>query len=211
MHGLARRWTAGFQAPVDPTAAAAAGRELLTRWAEPHRRYHTLEHLLAVLTIVDDNVAVARDPVAVRLAAWYHDASYDPRAADNEERSAELARRELTRLDQPAGLIEEVVRLVRLTASHDPEPGDRDGALLTDADLAILAADETTYDRYAQAIREEYAHVPPDVFRAGRTAVLRRLSEAPTLYRVVPERAAWTDRARANLHRELAALGWAAS
>ena len=197
------RLMSGVVAPgADPVVVADAGRELLTRWSEPHRRYHDVEHLADVLSIVDEFGAVAE----VHLAAWYHDAVYDPRAPDNEEQSARLAVDRLNALaaGDRAG---EVARLVRLTATHDPEPGDVNGVLLCDADLAVLARPADRYDRYAAAIREEYAHVPDDAFRAGRAAVLRRLLDLPTLYRTPELRDRWEAAARANLRRELDALG----
>src|SRR4051812_12577829 len=65
---------------------------LLRRWSEPQRRYHTVEHLAAVLDRIDELVDVqkeyAEDPDAVRLAAWFHDAVYLPERSTNEERSA---------------------------------------------------------------------------------------------------------------------------
>ncbi len=193
---LTQRWLAALPAGVDQQLAGRIGAELLARWSQPHRHYHTLEHLTTMLSIVDKNGPVP-------LAAWFHDAVYDPRRHDNEEASARLAEAALDELGVPSG---EVARLVRLTATHDPEPGDRNGALLTDADLAILAAEPATYDRYARAVRREYSHLPDDELRAGRAAVLRRLHDRPVLYRIVPERAEWDARARANLSRELAAL-----
>jgi predicted metal-dependent HD superfamily phosphohydrolase len=145
-------------------------------------------------------------PVEVRLAAWYHDAVYDPRAFDNEEQSARLAAEELTRLGLGGDRVGEVARLVRLTAGHDPEDGDVDGALLCDADLAVLARPAPEYDRYAAAIRDEYAHVPDDAFRTGRAAVLRHLLGLPALYRTPHLRERWEAPARANLRRELDGL-----
>ena len=182
-----------------PPGADRLGRDLLERWREPHRHYHTVEHLAAMLAIVGERPAV-------ELAAWFHDAVYDPRAGDNEEASAALAERELGAAGAPPAHVAEVARLVRLTATHDPAPGDRGGALLCDADLAILAADPARYDAYAAAVRQEYAHVPEDAFRAGRAAVLRRLLDRDALYLTVPERARWEAAARANVARELSAL-----
>jgi predicted metal-dependent HD superfamily phosphohydrolase len=176
--------------PDDPEL----GRDLLRRWREPHRHYHTDEHLAHLLEIIDAHAELADDADAVRLAAWFHDAVYDPRAADNEERSAQLA------------TDEEVRRLVRLTGSHDPAPGDRNGALLCDADLAILAAPADGYDRYTRRVRQEYHFVPDELFRAGRAAVLRQLLALPALFHLVPEREEWTARARGNLGRELTTL-----
>lgn len=181
---------------------AGVGARLLAAWAEPHRRYHDLRHLDTVLRHVDDLAGYARDPDAVRLAAWFHDAVYDPAASDNEERSAEVAERELAALSVDAGRVAEVVRLVLLTADHTPDPSDADGAVLCDADLSVLASPPELYDGYAAAVREEYAHVPDDAFAAGRSAVLLSLLELPQLYRCEPARE-WEPAARRNLTAEL--------
>jgi predicted metal-dependent HD superfamily phosphohydrolase len=185
-------------------AITAAGADVEARWAEPHRRYHTTAHLRAVLSNVDTLAAQADDPDLVRLAAWFHDAVYDPRGADNEAASADLAVTVLTGLGVPIGNVDEVRRLVLLTAGHTATADDRNGAVLCDADLAILAAVPDAYDDYARRVRAEYAHVPDELFRVGRATVLRQLLELPALFRVMP---AWEPRARANLERELAGLG----
>jgi predicted metal-dependent HD superfamily phosphohydrolase len=184
----------------------AAGAELLARWAEPHRHYHTTAHLRAVLAVIDAHADHATNPDLVRQAAWWHDAVYDPRAPGdaNERASAALAEQALDRLGVPPTSVAEVVRLVLLTSTHAAEPGDPDGALLCDADLAVLAGPPAAYDAYAAAVRREYAHVPEPAFRAGRAAVLRRLLDLPALYRLPHLRAAWEPAARANLQRELA-------
>ncbi|WP_228390081.1 HD domain-containing protein [Streptomyces smaragdinus] len=180
--------------------------ELLERWAEPHRRYHTTAHLLAVLDRIDEIESAAphaADPQAVRLAAWFHDAYYRPDRDTNEERSARLAEMALTQLDLPDGLVAEVARLVRLTITHDPAEGDRDGEVLCDADLAVLAGTPGEYAAYAAAVREEYAFVPDDLFRTGRSGVLRQLLALPRLFRTPHGAAAWEARARHNLQTEL--------
>jgi predicted metal-dependent HD superfamily phosphohydrolase len=187
----------------------AAGQYLLSRWSEPQRQYHDRTHLVAVLDVVDRLSDLAPHPDRVRLAAWMHDAVYDPRALGdaNERDSAEFAEGLLTTLGVPAEVAADVARLVGLTAGHATDAGDPDGELLCDADLAILAADDERYARYTAAIRREYAHVPDDAFRAGRTQVLTALLELPSIYRLPPLRAAWEDRARANLRAELTTLG----
>jgi predicted metal-dependent HD superfamily phosphohydrolase len=183
------------------------GADLLRRYGEPHRRYHTTEHLAAVLDHVDELADEAGDAEAVRLAAWFHDAVYDPSRGDNEERSAVLAERMLADTDLPAVTVAEVARLVRLTTTHDPSDDDRNGAVLCDADLAILAAPPDRYAAYAASVREEYAAVPDDTFRAGRTEILRSLLELPALFRTAPARERWEAAARHNLQTELMLLG----
>jgi predicted metal-dependent HD superfamily phosphohydrolase len=174
-------------------------------WTEPHRRYHDLAHLAAVLGLVEGLSTAAEDPAAVRLAAWYHDVRYDPARSDNEAVSAERARAGLRGL-VPDERVEEVVRLVLLTAGHDPAPGDANGAVLCDADLAVLAGPPESYAAYASAIRDEYGHLSDEEFTAGRIAVLEHLLALPALYRTETAAAAWTARATANMTAELALL-----
>jgi predicted metal-dependent HD superfamily phosphohydrolase len=183
------------------------GTDLAARYGEPHRRYHTREHLADVLDLVDELAPHADDADAVRLAAWFHDAVYAPERGDNEERSAWLAERMLTDTDAGPGLIAEVARLVRLTTTHAPAAGDRNGHVLCDADLAVLAAEPDRYAAYAAAVREEYAFIPDEHFNRGRADVLRGLLELPRLFQTPPARARLEGPARHNLETELMLLG----
>lgn len=179
---------------------------LLKRWSEPQRRYHTTDHLAAVLDRVDELEEYADDPDAVRLAAWFHDAVYLPERSTNEERSARLAERALPEAGVPQGTTDEVARLVRLTVTHDAAADDANGAVLCDADLAVLASDPEAYDRYARAVREEYAFVPDDAFRKGRAAVLRQLLDLPRLFRTPHGEREWEAPARRNIVAEIERL-----
>ncbi|MEU8432614.1 hypothetical protein AB0F18_06810 [Streptomyces sp. NPDC029216] len=203
---LRRRWAA-------TAASAGAGQDpapyadrLLTAWAEPQRRYHTTAHLADVLARLDVLADHAADPTAVELAAWFHDAVYRPDRSENEERSAALAERALPELGVDAARTAEVARLVRLTVTHDPAPGDTNGEALCDADLAVLAGDPDAYAAYAAAVRAEYGFVPDDAFRTGRAAVLRQLLGLPRLFRTPYGAAHWEAPARRNLADELAGL-----
>ncbi|MET8782447.1 hypothetical protein [Streptomyces sp. NPDC004589] len=180
--------------------------DLLRRWSEPQRRYHTAEHLTAVLDHVDVLEEYADDPDAVRLAAWFHDAVYLPDRSTNEERSARLAERALPEAGVPQRTTAEVARLVRLTVGHATEPGDANGAVLCDADLAILAAAPHTYGAYTAAVRQEYGFVPDEAFREGRAAVLRGLLELPRLFRTPYGQREWEATARWNIGAELELL-----
>jgi predicted metal-dependent HD superfamily phosphohydrolase len=165
---------------------------LLRRYAQPHRCYHDLRHLVEVLDAVDE-LGGSDD---ARLAAWFHDAVYLPAAPDNEARSADLAR-------EAAG--ERAAALVLATARHEPGD-DPEAAVLCDADLAVLASPRRRYDRYAADIRAEYAAIPDEAFRAGRGRMLRGFLDRPRIYTTAGARRRWEDAARANLSRELAAL-----
>lgn len=188
----------------DRSEVRAVVADLVRRYAEPQRAYHTMRHLSEMSDALDRLTDAV--PPAVLCALWWHDAVYDPAAADNEERSADLARDALTGLAAAPALIEETVRLVRLTATHRPAREDEGGMLLCDADLAVLAAEPSRYDEYAAAVRLEYAAVDDDAFRLGRAQVLRSLSAGAWIYSTGRARQLWEQRARDNLGRELQAV-----
>lgn len=204
---LLRAWQALITTHTAAPSARVAeiGRALLASWGEPHRRYHNLAHLRYVLLRVDELAAHAVDPDVVRLAAWYHDVIYHGRP-DDEENSARRAEIDLSLLGLVPALVGEVARLVRLTATHDPVPDDRNGETLSDADLAALAVPSDRYAANTALVRAEYAHVPDDVFRIGRSKVLRALLDAPAVYRTPYALEHWEAQARANLKAELHSL-----
>lgn len=198
------RWralVAPWGAPA--TTADAWYADLAARYASPARRYHTLEHVGEVLDAVDLLAPVATHADAVRLAAWFHDAVYDPRRHDNEAASAELARAAVADLGPRAPTADEVARLIRCTAGHDVDDRDTDGAVLVDADLAVLGAAPARYDRYATDVRAEYAHVDDGAWRSGRTALLTGFVGRDHLFHTAEGRRRWDASARANLRREL--------
>lgn len=177
--------------------------ELSDRWSQPHRRHHDVEHLNDVLAAVDilADGGPSFDRDAVDLAVWFHDAVYEIGRDDNEEQSAALAHERLA----DSSLRDEVVRLVLLTRTHAVAPGDLNGAVLSDADLSVLASSPERYARYAAAVREEYASIPDDVFRPARARVLAALLDGTVFH---TERGAklWEERARANVTAEIRAL-----
>ncbi|MEI6251815.1 MAG: metal-dependent phosphohydrolase [Mycobacteriaceae bacterium] len=205
MQELAEAWAALIARHTRDPGAVETGRALLAAWAQPHRRYHSVAHLRDVLAHVELLAPYADDADAVRLAAWYHDSVYNG-LPDDEERSAQHAEQDLSRLGVDPPLVDEVARLVRLTITHDPASGDRNGEVLSDADLAALAVPAEAYRHNTAAIRAEYAHIPDEVFRKGRTQVLVGLLEGRGVFRTPAGRQRWEEIAQRNLRAELAAL-----
>lgn len=202
---LAAAWAALLARHTSDPGTAQAGAELLADWSEPHRRYHSVGHLRDILDHVEELAGYADDADAVRLAAWYHDAVYAGRP-DDEERSAQRAEQDLSRLGLAPPLVDEVARLVRLTINHTPAAGDHNGEVLSDADLAALAVPRERYVRNTAAIRAEYTHIPDEVFRKGRMQVLVSLLEGPGVFRTDYARREWEATARENLRAEFATL-----
>lgn len=192
---LQLRWEATL--PGQP----GIGSELLTRWAEPHRHYHARTHLLGILEAIE--TLSSEPPRSVLLAAWFHDAVYRGEAGRDEAASVALAGRLLRgRISEAERL--EVQRLVELTAEHQPDPADFHGALLCDADLAILGSDPQSYADYLHAVRRDYAHVSDTDFLTGRAVVVERLLALDPLYRLPAAQKLWLEQAKINLSGELA-------
>lgn len=189
-------------------AAPGLGHELLVRWSQDQRFYHDRAHLLAVLTSLETltrETAPAGSHLPLYLAAWFHDAVYLGTATDEEE-SAALALDRLKIHRVPAPVVEEVARLVLLTKTHKPEPGDSAGALLCDADLEVLARTPAAYTRYAAAVRREYSHVCDTDFSRARAEILRGLLDGDSLYSSARGQELWEKPARSNLEAELRVL-----
>ncbi|WP_211658365.1 HD domain-containing protein [Phytoactinopolyspora halophila] len=197
---LLSRWSA---VAGDSPAARRRGRELLARWSQPHRHYHSTAHLRNILEALDLLAEEIRTPSTVQLAAWFHDAVYDGNPGDDERASAALAAHVLPTIGFTRAEADEVARLVRLTIGHDPAPDDADGAALCDADLSVLGADPDGYEAYTRAVRLDYAHVPEDTFRRARAAVLAQLLNKESLFHTPTGRALWEGAARRNVGDEL--------
>jgi predicted metal-dependent HD superfamily phosphohydrolase len=176
--------------------------QLVAAYTAPNRHYHNLTHIedcLGALARVENLSALEREILSE--AIWWHDVVYDATRADNEELSAQLAEQHVR-----ADLRHEVGRLIRLTKTHDVQPGDRLGAILISIDLSILGAEPARYDAYAAAIRQEFIHVPEGDYRAGRAKVLIQFAGRPVIFPDAAFAARYDRQARENLARELASL-----
>ena len=186
-------------------AAVIAG-GLGARYTQQHRKYHNLLHVEDVLLRIEELEPPTEHELALALAAWFHDAVYQPDRDDNEERSAYAAYDALEQAGASPELMAEVVRLIRLTASHEADPDDIAGAVLCDADLSILGADHEKYCDYARNIRGEYIHLSAEEYSAGRVGVLRSFLEREHIFRTPYAREHWEEQARENIASEIATL-----
>ncbi len=209
MHEPDDRWGAALDAAGAHTGDRfGAFADLVARHGEPGRHHHDFDHASAVVDAVLGIHSQGDDWAVAVLAGWYHDAVHDPRAprGANEGASAVVAHDALSRLGVTMTALGTITRLVCLTASHAPSPTDRTGAVLCDADLSVLGADDDRYDRYVRDVRAEYAHVDDEAWREGRSTVLRSFLDRPRLFHTIVGRERWEGPARANISRELTSL-----
>ncbi|MCR5887613.1 hypothetical protein LRS06_07445 [Hymenobacter sp. J193] len=205
---MAARWEQ-LTAPIVPDEARRVGvlRQLTELYTGSGRHYHTLTHVQDLLQTIDEHADNLQEVAVVQLAAWFHDAIYNPLRSDNEARSAELARDFLRHSNWPAARQERVALLIERTQDHtQPQPPHgTDLHFFLDADLQVLGRPEAEYWQYARQIREEYRLVPDILYRRGRRKVLEKLLSVPHLYRTTMFREKLEDAARGNLHAELQA------
>jgi predicted metal-dependent HD superfamily phosphohydrolase len=184
--------------------------ELRRAYAAPDRHYHGLRHIETLLGLADRHADAISDRVAVEAAIWFHDAIYDTRRNDNEERSAALAS---ARLAGTAGddRIARIAAMIRATAGHAvPAFADagaaQDCALFLDMDLAILGSAPAAFEAYERAVRREYDWVSEPQWIAGRRAVVAGFLARPAIYATAAFRATHEAAARRNLADAMARL-----
>ncbi|MFQ5755253.1 MAG: hypothetical protein ACE5H7_04060 [Acidiferrobacterales bacterium] len=154
--------------------------ELLRRYEEPHRYYHTPDHINHCLRQLDLAANLMDDADAVEMGLWFHDAIYDPRASDNERESAELFTRLLGNLVKPA-FRRSVYDLILVTA-HPEQPKCLDEQFMVDIDLSSFALPWEDFKRDSDAVRKEFAHLPDKRFFTNHLAFLRALMGRPTFF-----------------------------
>ncbi|MFZ6755861.1 hypothetical protein ACO0K9_01470 [Undibacterium sp. Ji50W] len=192
-----------------PHQAAKAWTVLDKHYSEPHRSYHNLSHVWALLLHADQMKADIRDFAVVALAIWFHDIIYDTHASNNELKSAELAGEILSRLEIDVLVIPKVQQCILATARHEvPQFKNQahDLPLFLDIDLAILGAASDIYQQYSQAIRHEYRWVTAPSYRIGRVKVLKRFAEREQLFFTANMASRFDAQARANLLWEIKKL-----
>lgn len=199
--GLRRAWT-------DLLPGADALRErLLQRWQEPHRHYHNVRHLAAMLAALG-SLCEGEVPRPLALAAWFHDAVYGGSPGTDERDSASLAAAELSAAGLPAAEVAEVARLILLTVDHSPDAADVAGAQLVDADLSVLGSVPGRYHVYCRDVRLEHPNVSAEAFAAARLALVGEFAARESLFSSGAGERLWAEQARTNLRDE--ARRWSA-
>lgn len=175
---------------------------LRAAWQEAQRHYHGLQHLSECLDLLRAYRTLALHPDELVLALWFHDAVYDPRAKDNEQRSADWATRALSEAGVDPGVVARIHALV-LDTAHAAEPATDDARLLVDIDLAILGAAPARFAEYEKQVRAEYAWVPGFLYRHKRRQLLREFAKREPLYRTPALRERLEAQARINLAKAI--------
>ncbi|WP_201628262.1 hypothetical protein [Psychrobacter maritimus] len=198
---------------IEPAILIALWQDIAVRYNESQRAYHSLQHIQQLFTQFEQIKHHLNKPHIIALALFYHDVIYAPTRSDNELKSAEYAVDSLSPY-LTAEQCQYIYALIMMTASHQiadiDEGSDKarksDAAYLLDMDLSILGASWPEYEQYAQAVRQEYAHISNIDYRVGRIAVLKGLLAHPTLYLTDYYSTRLETQARENIKREIILL-----
>ena len=198
---------------IEPVMLKELWQDIAVRYNESQRAYHSLQHIQQLFAQFEQIKHYLNEPHIIALALFYHDVIYEPTRSDNELKSAEYAVDSLIPYLTPEQC-QHIYRLVMMTASHQIDQIDEliehgkysDAAYLLDMDLSVLGVSWSEYQQYAQAVRQEYAHISNVDYRVGRISVLKGLLAHPTLYLTDYYHSQLENQARQNIEREIKVL-----
>lgn len=176
--------------------------EVATLHSSNKRYYHTLDHLdnlLIQLIEVKDKV---REWNTILFTLFYHDIVYNSLKSDNEEKSADLARKRMTKLLIPETIVKNCVAQILATKSHT-KSSDNDINYFLDADLSVLGFEWPVYLEYSENVRKEYSIYPDIIYKGGRKKVLNHFIGMENIYKTAAFFSKYEKQAKENLKREL--------
>lgn len=159
-------------------------KSVLDRYDEPHRFYHTLDHVFEVTQYLLDRDNLTDE---LFLVSIYHDAVYDPKSSSNELDSSNLFL-EHAKVSKLAPLaVESVARAIQDTKYevHSGRSYIHNSTTLSDqfidADLSIFEKDNGALLEYEKKIFKEFQFVDLSVYRDARVKVLEAFNDKGNL------------------------------
>ena len=179
--------------------------EIFTKYSEPKRQYHIINHLEAILADLKEVEDKIEDWDTTLFAVFYHDIIYKASSSSNEEDSAKLAMQKLNEIRYPAEKIAKCVNMIIATKLHELSE-DNDTNYLIDTDLAILGKNSYEYQKYTENIREEYTIYPDFMYKTGRKKALTHFLQMETIFKTAHFQKKYEKQARINISNELEEL-----
>ena len=167
------------------------------------RYYHTLEHLEMMFTELKSVQYLIHDVHAIRYSIYYHDIVYNPLKKNNEEKSALVLEKRLSKTS--FSRIKASMAQIQATSHHN-HSSDADTNYLLDLDLSILGKPADVYQQYTKNIRKEYFMYPDFLFRKGRRKVLNYFLNKPFIFKTDEFKGRYESQARVNLQIEFNSL-----
>ena len=179
--------------------------QVLGHYREPHRHYHTPEHVEHCLRQLDLVPALIEDRDALEFAIWYHDVIYQTGEVGNERASAQLFQSHVQQC-MPEAFVGKVVDLIMVTVHCRTQPESIDQEFMVDIDLSSFGLPWPQFLRDSQAVRDESCHLDDAQFYPGQARFLRSLLERPNFCHTQFFRQRHEAQARENIARYLEQL-----
>jgi predicted metal-dependent HD superfamily phosphohydrolase len=208
MENLENRWVMFAKSLGAETKVAESTYDVLSAgYTQSSRHYHTLGHIQACLSIMDQHVPKDEWTNHVEMAVWWHDFVYVPGRPDNEWESTLAMHKHGRAMKLHELFIGQVAEMIPVTAHNVSLEGKPDRfKYLIDVDLSILGASEDIFDTYEDEIRKEYIFAPETVYRQRRAQILQTFLDRPFIYETELFRGHYEGLARENLKRSLKKL-----
>ena len=147
--------------------------ELPLRWREKHRHYHTVDHLISVIQNIESNMYFKELNVyekhVLLLAAFFHDAIYNPKRKDNEDQSIKLFISSFKSKD--VKMLDTVCDLIECT-KHRKRPINKLQRIFWDADNKGFFKGYDIMLKTETFIRQEYSHLSNKEYKKNRIEFL---------------------------------------
>ncbi len=138
---------------------------IIRNYDEPHRFYHNWTHIEYMLEMAK---SVNQLTDALLLAIVFHDIVYDPKATDNEEKSADL----FSKLYDGKGKLD-IIEAIIDTKTHIPR-NELSGKLCM-LDLLVLDGHIEKFIDFENKIFKEYQFVDYKLYKEKRIEILNKL------------------------------------
>lgn len=147
--------------------------QLQILWNEKTRFYHSISHLNQILYDIEHNIWFNELSLVEKhtlvLGAFFHDAIFDSKKTDNEDRSIDFFKRSYIRKDLI--MIQKVISLIEAT-KHRKRPIEKLQKIFWDADNAKFKEGYHTLLNNEKLIRKEYAHLSSKAYQEKRIKFL---------------------------------------
>jgi len=223
MEKLGEKWDTAIAVMIHPHSITSSVEEVTKTWFDSvmsrhkakERRYHTLCHLEEMFGYLNIfSMEIQKDDMAVlTMAILFHDVIYNAKSNTNEEDSAKLYQQFASELFQSLSTFtkiwndsERVVQYILATKSHSTAlKNDACIDLFLDIDMSVVGKHAKAYQVYASLIRQEYQHVPHDVYCTKRADVLQSFL-TKTIFTTESMHNALEQQAISNIRAEIQSL-----
>jgi pantetheine-phosphate adenylyltransferase len=150
-------------------------KQLQRLWSEKTRFYHnTSNHLNQIIQDIEKNIWFKElypfEKTILLLAAFFHDAIYNPKKTDNEDKSIEFFKKSW--IGHDITMFNSVIKLIEST-KYRKRPITRLAQIFWDADNAGFTKGYTTILKNEKLIRKEFNFVPAGKYRESRIKFLQ--------------------------------------